>query len=383
MNIKSLLFVGCISAFGSLQAQEAPTTDSFSIGIVFPRGTVVRKAQLDGEDRSISIVKITDKDKTFRGVVKNYGLFNLMIDYFDSAKKKILGTSVPLFIVPGYTEIEFEVGSPMTRINGVSARPRFEYAMMMQDDMGYMDLIQELEKKKTKYIAEGNKEKIGEILKKIAIAEKDRREKLYAAFVHRNPNSVVSLYAMNMYGMINAENPLEVEALLNSMPVSQQNSPQMLRLRLWVEKNKTTMVGAVAPLFTQADTSGNPINLKELQGNFVLVDFWASWCHPCRDQNPSLVKLFDKYKNKGFAILSVSLDSKKESWMMAIHHDKLKWRHVSDLRLWDNEVAKLYGITSVPQSFLIDPNGKIMAKNLHAEDLDTMLEEAYKNSTSN
>ena len=383
MKIKSFLLVTCLSAVHFLHAQEVPATDSFSIGVVFPPKTIVRKAQLDGENRTIEIIKATDKNKTFRGTVQNYGLFTLRIDYFDSAQKKIELTSVPLFIVPGYTEIVFNVSSPMIQINGVSARPRFEYAMMMKDDQDYMDRIEEMQNNLTKSEAGGNTEQVNQAKKKLQDAEEARKEKLYAAFVRRNPNSPVSLYAMNLYGMINSANPLEVEALLNGMPVKQKNSPRMIRLRKWIEKNKTTMVGSIAPQFTQADTSGKPLALKTLQGNYVLLDFWASWCHPCREQNPSLVKLYEKYKGKGFTILGVSLDSKKESWLMAIRQDKLKWNHVSDLHFWDNEAAKLYGITSVPQNFLLDPNGKIIAKNLHEQDLELMLDEAYKNSTPN
>ena len=379
MKLQSILFVAAIFAFFTIHAQEKSANDSFAINIIFPSKTIVSKAQLDGEDRSIEIIKKTDANKTFRGAIRNYGLFTLRVDYFDSATKKVQTTSVPLFIVPGNTEIVFAVTSPLIMINGVSAAPRFEYALLMQDDQIYMDRIEKLQSKLTKYTAAGNKEAAVETKKKLDAAEVDRREKVFAGYVRKNPNSPVALYAMDLYGMINNANPLEVEALLNSMPARQQNTPKLIRLREHIEKNKTTMVGAVAPEFTQADTAGNPVALKDLQGNYVLVDFWASWCHPCRDQNPSMVKLFNKFKNKGFTILSVSLDSKKESWMAAIHHDKLTWKNVSDLHFWNNEVAILYGISSVPQNFLIDPKGKIVAKNRNAEELAALLEESYKN----
>jgi thiol-disulfide isomerase/thioredoxin len=383
MKIKSFLVIAFLSATGQSHAQEAPATDSFSIGVIFPPKTIVSKAQLDGEDRTIKIIKITDKDKTFRGTVQNYGLFTLRLDYFDSSQNKILINSIPLFIVPGYTEIVLNARSPIIQINGVSARPRFEYALMMKDDQDYMDRVEEMQNNLTKAEAGGNTEQVKQAKKKLQDAEESRKEKLYAAFVRRNPNSPVALYAMDLYSMINSANPLEAEALLNGMPDKQQNSPRMIHLRKWIEKNKTTMVGSMAPQFTQTDTSGKPLALKALQGNYVLLDFWASWCHPCREQNPSLVKLYEKYKSKGFTILAVSLDSKKESWIKAIHQDKLKWNHVSDLHFWDNEAARLYGITSVPQNFLLDPNGKIIAKNLHGQDLEQALDEAYKNSTAN
>ena len=378
MKIKCVLFFAGVLAFGSSQAQSDTKTDSFSIELQFPSKTVVRKAQLNGEDRSIKIIKTTDKNKTFRGIVKNYGLFDLVLDYYDSTQKKIQITSVPLFIVPGHTEIVFEESSPIIRINGASAAPRFEYAMMAQDDEQYIQQEQELQGKLQKYMEEGDKGQIMETRKKIKKTEKQRLENVYAGYIHRNPKTAVALYAMTLYSMINDANPLEVEALLNSMPMNQQFSPRMIQLRKHIEQSKTIMVGSTAPEFTQTDTLGHPVALKSLQGNYVLVDFWASWCHPCRDQNPLLVKLYDKYKNKGFTILSVSLDSKKENWTRAIQQDKLNWHHVSDLKGWNNEVAQLYSITSVPQSYLLDTMGKIIAKNLPEDELEVVLEDVYK-----
>jgi len=134
-------------------------------------------------------------------------------------------------------------------------------------------------------------------------------------------------------------------------------------------------VGKNAPDFTQADTSGKQISLKDFRGKYVLLDFWASWCGPCRAENPSVVKAFNKYQGKGFTVVSVSLDrpGKKEDWMKAIHDDHLTWTNLSDLKFWGNAVAKLYDINAVPSNFLIDPNGKIIAKNLHGDDLDQTL----------
>jgi len=135
-------------------------------------------------------------------------------------------------------------------------------------------------------------------------------------------------------------------------------------------------IGKIAPDFTQADTSGKPVSLKDFRGKYVLLDFWASWCGPCRAENPNVVKAYNKYQAKNFTIISVSLDrpGKKDDWMKAIHHDHLTWTNISDLKFWGNAVAKLYDINSIPCNFLIGPDGKIVAKNLQGDDLEKTLD---------
>ena len=138
-----------------------------------------------------------------------------------------------------------------------------------------------------------------------------------------------------------------------------------------IETARKTGIGVIAPDFTQNDPDGKPVKLSDFRGKYVLLDFWASWCGPCRKENPNYVKAYQEYRDKNFTLLSVSLDrpGNKDAWVAAIKKDGLEWPQVSDLKYWFNEVAKLYDIRAVPQNFLIDPNGKIIARNLRGEDL--------------
>jgi len=137
-------------------------------------------------------------------------------------------------------------------------------------------------------------------------------------------------------------------------------------------------IGSEAPDFTQNDPEGKPVSLSSLRGKYVLIDFWASWCGPCRRENPNVVAAFNEFKDKNFTILGVSLDQDRDRWLQAIKADNLNWTQVSDLAYWNNAAAKQYQVTGIPQNFLLDPNGRIIGKNLRGEELHQKLSEVLR-----
>jgi peroxiredoxin len=145
---------------------------------------------------------------------------------------------------------------------------------------------------------------------------------------------------------------------------------------------KKLAVGQPAPEISLPNPEGQVVKLSSMKGKYVLVDFWAKWCGPCRAENPNVVKAFNKYKDKGFTVFGVSLDRSKEDWLKAIKDDGLTWTHVSDLKYWQSEAAKTYNITGIPFSLLLDPNGVIIAKNLRGAALDNKLAEIFAKRTN-
>jgi Peroxiredoxin len=198
-------------------------------------------------------------------------------------------------------------------------------------------------------------------------------------FIAEHPDSPVSLVAISEM-MKTDFNLQEVEPVYGLISDRVKNMETGKRITAHILSFKKTAIGAKAPEFTQNDPDGNPIRLSDFRGKYLLVDFWASWCRPCRIENPNIVKAYEAYKNKNFEILGVSLDNpgNRTAWLNAVKRDNLTWPQVSDLQGWKNEVAVLYGVQSIPQNFLLDPNGVIIAKNLKGEELTKKLAEILK-----
>lgn len=195
-------------------------------------------------------------------------------------------------------------------------------------------------------------------------------------FIASHPNSYISLGAFKEIELAYNYDADTAEIRFKRLSESLRKTAMGKQLAEYIEIGKRTNLGQVAMDFVQNDTTGRAVKLSDFRGRYVLLDFWASWCKPCRAENPNLLKAYNKYQDRNFTILGVSLDDKngRRAWLQAVNHDAMPWTQVSELKGFESEAAVLYGIKAIPSNYLIDPQGKIIARNLRGEQLQAALE---------
>lgn len=324
------------------------------------------------DDKSFTdSVKVKDGKFKYTGKSQEPNMYWITFSTNSTANPNVI-----FYVDPGKTEINFNMDSlqNLSIKGGQSQTDYEEYKMtMLSFSLRQQELVNQ-------YNSARNNNDISTMQAKQAEFEKLTGEVKDGLknFVKTHPKSAVSGFIIySEYA-----NPIftikEVEEVVGYLDKTILNTKFGKLAQERLNNARGTTIGYTATNFTQNTPEGKPIKLSDYKGKVVLVDFWASWCGPCRAENPNVVAAYQKYKDKGFTVLGVSFDQSKEKWQDAIQKDHLTWDHVSDLKGWGNEVGKIYNITSIPQNLLIDKEGKILDKNLRGPALEEKLAEIFK-----
>ena len=378
MKMKRLLLFLLLPVFANLQtsAQEFKVKGELKS---FKPIDKVYFFYRDGDNSQQDSSQAKDGQFKFEGKVAEPTVARLQVKYArQEGEERAKSEFLQFFLEPTKIDIVAKDSLKNNTVKGAKGQADFEKLTKAED--AYSPELNKLYEEYGAARKADEKEEMKKIEARIDAIDNEVKEKVYGSFLKTNTNSPVALYALQQYAGWDID-AAKVEPLFNMLPAAQQQRPSAVAFKERIDIAKKTAIGTYAMDFTQNDTLGNPVSLSSFKGKYVLVDFWASWCGPCRAENPNVVKAFNQYKDKNFTILGVSLDrpNAKEKWMKAIHDDGLAWNHVSDLKFWDNAVAKQYGIRAIPQNVLIDPQGKIIAKNLRGDELAGKLQEVMTN----
>jgi len=365
--LKNISFI--ILATLILASCEKPVKNAFTINgtvdSVF-NGLVLLQKRVDNPLVTIDSVRLDNGKFTFKGAV----------DYPEVYYLTIPGTksSVPFFIEPSEITVNI-MTKDINKSKITGSKNQAEYD-------SYLDMLDQFNAKiRESYQMYNTAQEVGDIAKakyydSLLTVQDEQRTEFSKQYVLKNTASFISPYIM--YRNSYSYEMEDLEKTLNGFDTSLSHSIYTGYLQEYLGILKRVAVGQMFVPFTMVDSTGAEVSVTDYTGkNYLLLDFWASWCSPCRAENPNLVNMYNTYHEKGFDIFGVSFDSSRERWLEAIKDDGLTWTHVSDLAGWQNAAGKLYGIRSIPSNVLLDTNGVIIGKNLRGEDLQAKLAELF------
>ncbi len=318
-----------------------------------------------GDDTVTDTVSVVDNAFAFKGTADEPTPATLIVNFAgdDDSRPRIFHTMV--ILEPGMIAVHIPQNWGDTRVTGTVTNDEITH---------WNDTIRPLQKEAEEINAwfesltpEQQQENILESQARYQKLE-DRLKVMAEEYVAGHPDSWFALNSL--FGtVVDNHNPELGQKVLDGFTERVRSTKLGRERQERVDAWRATSVGSVAPDFSQTDPEGNEVKLSDLRGKWVLIDFWASWCAPCRGENPNVVAVYNEFKDLGFTILGVSLDSNKDAWLKAIEDDQLHWTQVSDLQGWGNAVAEVYAIRNIPANFLLDPQGVIIAKNLRGDKL--------------
>ncbi|MCC5919444.1 MAG: AhpC/TSA family protein [Cyclobacteriaceae bacterium] len=330
-------------------------------------GIVILQEMIDNNFETIDTLAL-DENNQFEKVFEPRQAGFFRINFFDKQ-----------FVNLVLDNEDVEVIADGSRMNGkgeVKGSTDTDYLTNLSDKMqSFNELMQSMNMEYSDARNKKDTEKQTKIEEQYLAKQQEHTESL-KSMIREMGTSITAVYAINY---INVEEEFNfVDTLASKLSDAKPKNTHVLRLVDQVESMRNLAVGQPAPEIELPTPEGDTFALSQLRGKVVLIDFWAAWCGPCRKENPKIVKLYEAYKDKGFDILGVSLDRKKEDWIKAIEKDGLVWNQVSDLKYFNSEAAAIYNISAIPATYLVDENGLIIAKNLRGKALEDKLAEIFK-----
>jgi len=366
----SILFAGLL-AVGMISCNNTGKADkNFTLNVTVKNGMdgalISLKDRQDAQWVTVDSAFLKDGKVSLSGNVDSPQIFYVFIDNVRGA--------LPVFVEKGSITVNADTKN-LRNATVEGSKSNDEYHKFMGDVMGSFDKkIRELGSKYGAAQRSGDTVTMKKLEDEYEGIENDRKQAMLD-YAKNNNTSIVATYIIFSNSYMFDLN--ELEKATDSFNKSIQNTKYAKLLKERVATLKSVEVGQPYVDFTLKDPTGKPISLKSVvdKNKYVLVDFWASWCQPCRGENPNVVEAFNKYHDKGFTVFGVSFDDNKDNWVKAIKDDNLTWLHVSDLKGWGNAAGKLYGVQSIPQNILIGPEGTIIAKNVRGQELQDKLKE--------
>ncbi|MBV7532085.1 TlpA disulfide reductase family protein [Chitinophaga sp. sic0106] len=377
--MKKIILTAAIVLPLAVQAQQGPFTITGNIGKLNSPAMAYIDYMSNGVSKEDSAVVINGKF-SFSGKCEDYAHARLALSHDGSGKMKAVYTGDVIYFYYGKEQVKITSADSLSNAKITGSKTYNEFQAYNKFIGG---TIMDLNKWANGQVAGATPEqrKDTNFMNNLNI-EYRRRMKARADkqldFAKANPKAYFGMVALSE-GTGSPVDVKKVEPIYNAMSAALRNSDQGREMGQRITAAKTIRVGAPAPKFVQKDVNDKTVQLDDVKGKYVLLEFWASWCGPCRAENPNLTGQYKKYKEKGFEIIAVSLDDHKDKWIEAIAKDGLPWMHVSDLKGWNNEVGRLYGIRAVPANFLLDENRNIIAVNLRGEELNKKLTEVFGN----